>query len=77
MVRHGSRAAGVTAVCAVLGALLAPAAIAGSETGDTGNLPTTAERIGPPGALPSITGRFDSVDDQDVYEICLTGNSTF
>jgi Bacterial pre-peptidase C-terminal domain len=77
VVRHGRRAAGVTAVCALIVALTAPAAVAAVEVGDAGDVPATAQEVGPPGPLTEIQGTATDSLDRDVYKICLTGGGDF
>ena len=46
-----------------------------TEVGDAGSLPATAQAI--PGQVDSITGRLDTLDQEDLYGICLAGGQTF
>jgi hypothetical protein len=57
---------------------LAPGgAFAASEVGDTGELPASAQEVGPAGPLDSIEGTIAGSGDRDVYKVCLTGGKTF
>jgi hypothetical protein len=75
--RHGRRAALVAALCALVTALTTGTALAASEVGDTGELPATAQEVGPAGPLSSIDGTIDGTGDRDVYKICLTSGPDF
>jgi hypothetical protein len=46
-----------------------------TEVGDAGSLPATAQAI--PGQVDSITGTLDTLDQEDLYGICLAGGQTF
>jgi hypothetical protein len=46
-----------------------------TEVGDAGSLPATAQAI--PGAVDSITGTLDTLDQEDLYGVCLAGGQTF
>jgi hypothetical protein len=46
-----------------------------TEVGDAGSLPATAQVI--PGPLDSITGTLDTLDQEDLYRVCLAGGQTF
>jgi hypothetical protein len=77
VVRQGCRAAGVLAVCALITALLAPAAFGAVEVGDTGDLPSTSQKLGPPGAMTEIHGWLGTpgaekgdLADRDVFQVC-------
>ena len=60
-------------------ALAAAPALAdtGSEAGDTGDLPASAQEVGPAGSLEAIDGSIAGFADRDVYKICLTGGGNF
>jgi len=47
-----------------------------SESGDAGNLPSTAQDLGS-GAVTSIFGSFTGGADVDVYRVCLTDGASF
>ena len=47
-----------------------------SESGDAGDLPSTAQNLGP-GAVTEILGSFTSGGDVDVYRVCLTDGASF
>jgi hypothetical protein len=46
-----------------------------TEVGDAGSLPATAQVI--PGPVDSITGTLDTLDQEDLYRVCLAGGQTF
>jgi len=58
-------------------AFTAGSALAGSEVGDTGELPASAQEVGPAGPLSSIDGNVDGFGDRDMFKICLTGGGDF
>jgi hypothetical protein len=66
----------ITAVTVAISLGLAPSAFAVSETGDAGDLPSTAQDLGS-GAVSSIYGTFTGGADVDVYRVCLTGGGSF
>ena len=65
-----------TAAIAVIFLGLAPSAFAVSESGDAGDLPSTAQDVGA-GAVTEILGSFTSGADVDVYRVCLTDGASF
>jgi hypothetical protein len=75
--RHGRRAALAAALCTLVTAIGASSALAASEVGDTGELPASAQEVGPAGPLSSIDGRVDGFADRDMFKICITGGGTF
>ena len=58
-------------------AAAASSALAASEVGDTGDLPASAQEVGPAGPLSSISGTIEGFGDRDMYKICLDGGKTF
>jgi hypothetical protein len=66
----------VTAVAVAVSLGLAPSAFAVSESGDAGDLPSTAQDLGS-GAVTSIFGSFSGGADVDVYRMCLTDGVSF
>jgi hypothetical protein len=66
----------VTAVAVAVSLGLAPSAFAVSESGDAGNLPSTAQDLGS-GAVTSILGSFSGGGDVDMYRVCLTDGASF
>ena len=66
----------VTALAVVVSLGLAPSAFAVSESGDAGDLPSTAQDLGS-GAVSSIFGSFTGGGDVDVYRVCLTDGVSF
>lgn len=64
----------VLATAALL--LCAPPAQAAGESGDAGDLPTTAQDLSAAGVV-QIDGAFDSATDVDMYRLCLPGGRTF
>jgi len=46
-----------------------------TENGDAGSLPDTAQVI--PGEVDEITGSLATLDQEDVYQLCLAGGQTF
>src|SRR4051794_826441 len=77
MERPGRRAALCAAICAGVMALTAGSSFAASEVDDTGELPATAQEVGPAGPLDAIDGTIDGDTDRDVYKICLTSGPDF
>jgi len=67
----------LAAVCALCFASFAPAALAAQEIPDAGDLPITAQELGPPGALSSIEGTVSSSTDADMYKLCLPAGGDF
>ena len=65
-----------SAVIAVLALALAPGAFAASETGDAGELRSSANDMGA-GQVAEIQGRFDDSADVDVYRLCLSDGASF
>jgi hypothetical protein len=65
-----------TAAIAVVFLGLAPSAFAVSESGDAGDLPSTAQDLGS-GAAAQILGSFTSGADVDVYRMCLSNGTSF
>jgi pre-peptidase len=66
----------VTALAVAVSLGLAPSAFAVSESGDAGDLPSTAQDLGS-GAVTSILGSFPGGGDVDVYRVCLTDGASF
>ena len=66
----------ITAVAVAVSLGLAPSAFAVSESGDAGDLPSTAQDLGS-GAVTSIFGTFTGGADVDVYRVCLTDGVSF
>jgi hypothetical protein len=66
----------VTAVAVAVSLGLAPSAFAASESGDAGDLPSTAQDLGS-GAVTSILGSFPGGGDVDMYRVCLTDGASF
>ena len=66
----------ITAVAVAVSLGLAPSAFAVSESGDAGDLPSTAQDLGS-GAVASIFGSFTGGADVDVYRVCLTDGASF
>jgi hypothetical protein len=66
----------VTAVAVAVSLGLAPSAFAVSESGEAGNLPSTAQDLGS-GAVTSILGSFSGGGDVDMYRVCLTDGASF
>jgi hypothetical protein len=64
------------AVTAVLALALAPGALAVSETGDAGELRSTANDMGF-GEVTQIQGSFTDGADADLYRVCLTDGASF
>jgi hypothetical protein len=58
-------------------ALTTGSSLAASEVGDTGELPATAQEVGPAGPLHAIDGNISGLTDRDVYKICLTSGPDF
>lgn len=58
-------------------ALTAGSALAGSEVDDTGDLPASAQEVGPAGPLDSVDGSIDGFGDRDMFKICLNGGGDF
>ena len=65
-----------SAVIAVLALALAPGAFAASETGDAGDLRSTANDMGA-GQVMEIQGSFHDSADVDVYRVCLSDGASF
>src|SRR4051795_7020725 len=57
--------------------VIASPALAAGELDDTGELPATAQEVGPAGPLDAIDGTIDGDTDRDVYKICLTSGPDF
>jgi hypothetical protein len=66
----------ITAVAVAVSLGLAPSAFAATESGDAGDLPSTAQDLGS-GAVASIFGTFTGGADVDVYRVCLTNGVSF
>ncbi|HEX7143670.1 MAG TPA: DVUA0089 family protein, partial [Gaiellaceae bacterium] len=66
----------ITAVAVAVSLGLAPSAFAATESGDAGDLPSTAQDLGS-GAVTSIFGSFTGGADVDVYRVCLTNGVSF
>ena len=65
-----------TAAIAVIFLALAPSALAVSESGDAGGLPSTAQNVGS-SAVTQILGSFTGGGDVDVYHLCLSNGASF
>jgi len=67
----------VVATFVVVWALASPASAQTivTENGDAGALPSTAQVI--PGAVDEINGTLATLDQEDVYRLCLAGGQTF
>ena len=52
-------------------------ALTASESGDAGDLPSTAQVLSGANALDSISGSVPTQNDADMYKICITGGGTF
>jgi len=52
-------------------------ALTASESGDAGDLPSTAQVLSGTNALDSISGSVPTPNDADMYKICITGGGTF
>jgi hypothetical protein len=63
----------VAFVCALASPASAQEIVA--ENGDAGSLPDTAQVI--PGEVDEITGSLATLDQEDVYRLCLAGGQTF
>ncbi len=66
----------VTAIAVAVSLGLAPSAFAVSESGEAGDLPSTAQDLGS-GAVTSIFGSFTGGGDVDMYRVCLTDGASF
>jgi hypothetical protein len=75
--RQGRRHALLALLVLAILALSAPAVFAASEVGDTGELPATAQELGPAGPLVYIDGNISSTTDRDMYKVCLRGGGDF
>jgi uncharacterized UPF0146 family protein len=65
-----------TAAIVVVFLGLAPSALAVSESGDAGDLPSTAQDLGS-GPVNEILGSFTGGGDVDVYRVCLSDGASF
>jgi hypothetical protein len=66
----------VFAITGVLALAAAPGAFAASETGDAGDLPSTAQDLGD-GPVTTVLGSYSGAGDSDMYRICLTDGASF
>jgi len=65
-----------TALIAVIFLAFAPGALAVSESGDAGGMPSTAQDLGS-AAVTEIAGSFTDGADVDVYHLCLSNGASF
>ena len=52
-------------------------ALTASESGDAGDIPSTAQVLSGATSLDSISGSVPTQNDADMYKICITGGGTF